>query len=63
MGPGVGDTCNFQVGICTLMKTCRREEGILFSSAEGESERLKISVNSRKNIKIREILVSQNQSN
>lgn len=48
MGPGVGDTCNFQVGIYTLMKTCRREEGILFSSAEGESERLKISVNSRK---------------
>lgn len=48
MGPGVGDTCHFQVGICTLVKTCRREEGILFSSAEGESERLKISLNSRK---------------
>lgn len=45
MGPGIGNGCNFQVGIHTLVKACGREEGVLFPSAEGESQRAEILSN------------------
>lgn len=45
MGPGIGDACSFQVGVCSVVTACRKERGVLVSSAEGEPKRAEILSN------------------